>query len=116
MLCVYLTALLCTAESKVPSNAYKIVPSVLLCSCAKEKKEFVECDHQIGYWQKSNKGKKLVSLANFEICLLKRVIPPPNLPRETGFLVEVTQKRPSSPDVMKGCMCYAVKVHENFFL
>ncbi len=64
-------------------------------------------EHQIGY-AKGKRGSEFVVLANFGLRLIKYVTAPKELPKESGFVVEVTQKRhyhttcSGSSEVLKG--------------
>ena len=55
------------------------------------------------------KDKCFIALANFGLRLLKHITPPPNLPKETGFLVEITQKR--KDDVIKRYFILHAELH-----
>ena len=50
--------------------------------------------NKIGYWKKGRgRSGEFVALSNFAIKLLKLVSAPPQLAKEAGFVVEVTQER-----------------------
>lgn len=55
-------------------------------------KDLVQVEDQIGYW-KDKRCSNFVVLANFGVRMLKHVAAPKELPKETGFLVEVTQRK-----------------------
>lgn len=54
-------------------------------------KEIVQEGFRIGYWKPGCSGQ-FVALSNFRIQLLSHVKAPKELPRYSGFVVEVSQK------------------------
>ena len=67
----------------------------------------IELDNQIGYWKKCKKRKCFIALANFGLRLMKCILPPPNLPKESGFMVEIAQKRKHG--IVKRLVCIMSK-------
>ena len=57
-------------------------------------KNIMQHKNKIGYWKKGRERRRdFVALSNFAIKLLKHVSAPPQLAKEAGFVVQVTQER-----------------------
>ena len=68
-----------------------------------KKKQVRQHNHEISYWTGGKRGVgRFEALTNFGLKLLKRVVTPPELPNETCFVVQVTQKMGAGQSVERG--------------